>query len=164
MLAESFFPQYHTENFTDFDFYGRPFTNSYTIFDGYRFRSAIATGFDKSGKLLWDNTMEIRNLLTNDLNTKINIFPSQDNIVMAYLSEGKIASKIIHQGEVIEKISFSGLESGYPNDKLIKETKSRMIPWYENFFICFGYQEIKNVALENNNKRSVFYFNKIRFD
>jgi len=164
LLAESFFPQYHTENFTDFDFYGRPFTNTYTIFDGYRFRNAIVAGFDKSGKLLWDNIMEIRNLLSIDLKTKVNVFPSQNNNVLAYLSEGKVASKIIHQGEVIEKIDFSPIESGLPNDKILTETKSRMIPWYKNFFICYGYQEIKNVSLDNNNKRWVFYFNKIRFE
>jgi hypothetical protein len=83
---------------------------------------------------------------------------------MASLSEGKIASKIIHNAEVIEKLDFSQVELQYPNDKLLSETKSRMVHWYNNFFLCYGYQEIKNVALERNNKRLVFYFNKIRFD
>ena len=164
LMIESFFPQYHTENFTDFDFYGRPFTNTYTIFDGYRFKNAIITCFDKTGKLLWDNTMEIRNLLSDDLRPKVNIFPSGNNFVMAYLSEGKVVSKIIHNSDVVEKIDFSDVESGFPNDKILKETKSRMIFWYDDFFICYGYQEIKNVSLDNNNKRWVFYFNKVKFD
>ena len=162
--AESFFPQYHTENFTDYDFYGRPFTNTYSVFDGYRFTNSIIAGFDKTGKLLWDNSIEIRNLLSFELNPKVTCFDKGNNIVMTYLSDGKIASKIIHQNEIIEKLDYTLVEMKYPNDKLLSETKSRMVPWYDNFFLCYGYHEIKNVALDRNNKRLVFYFNKIRFE
>lgn len=164
LMAESFVPQYHSENFTDYDFYGRPFTNTYSIFDGYRYGNALIAGFDKMGKLLWDNSIDIRNLVSFELNSKVNWFEQGNNIVMTYLSDGKIASKIIHNDEVVEKLDYSMVEMEYPNDKLLSETKSRMVPWYSNFYLCYGYQEIKNVALEKNNKRLIFYFNKIRFD
>jgi hypothetical protein len=164
LLAESFFPQYHSENFTDYDFYGRPFTNTYSVFDGYRYSKALIAGFDKMGKLLWDNSTDIRNLVSFELNSKVIQYDQGNNLVMAYLGDGKIASKIIHHDEVIEKLDFSPIELKYPNDKLLSETKSRMVHWYGNFFLCYGYQEIKNVSLERNNKRLVFYFNKIRFD
>jgi hypothetical protein len=164
IVAESFFPQYHTENFTDYDFYGRPFTNTYSVFDGYRFTNSIIAGFDKSGKLLWDNAIDIRNLLSFELNPKVTCHEQGKYVVMAYQGDGKIASKIIQQNEIIEKLDFTPVELQYPNDKLISETKSMMIPWYDNFFLSYGYQEIKNIALERNNKRLVYYFNKIRFD
>jgi hypothetical protein len=164
LMAESFFPQYHSENFTDYDFYGRPFTNTYSVFDGYRYNKAIIAAFDMMGKLLWDNSIDIRNLVSYELNSKVIQFNQNNNLVMAYLGEGKIASKIIHDDEVIERLDFSPLELKYPNDKLLSETKGRMIHWYDNFFLCYGYQEIKNVSLERDNKRLVFYFNKIRFD
>ena len=44
------------------------------------------------------------------------------------------------------------------------EIKERLIPWYENYFLGYGYQEIKNIALASNNKRLVFYFTKLRFE
>jgi hypothetical protein len=164
LMAESFFPQYHSENFTDYDFYGRPFTNTYSVFDGYRYSKALIAGFDMTGKLVWDNFTDIRNLVSFELNSKVIQYDQGNSFVMAYLSEGKIASKIIHKDEVVEKLDFSQIELEYPNDKLLSETKSRMVHWYNNFFLCYGYQEIKNVALERNNKRLVFFFNKIRFD
>jgi hypothetical protein len=163
-MAESFFPQYHSENFTDYDFYGRPFTNTYSVFDGYRYNKALIAGFDKVGKLLWDNSIDIRNLVSYELNPKVIRYDQGNNIVMAYLSEGKIASKIISNDQVIEKTDYSPIEMEYPNDKLLSETKSKIVHWYGNFFLCYGYQEIKNISLERNNKRLVFYFNKIRFD
>jgi len=165
LLAETFSPQYHSESFTDFDFYGRPYVNTYDVFDGYRYNNGVITAYNKEGKLIWDNTLEIRNLLTYELSPKITVFfTANDEAVLAYLSEGKIASKIIKENSVVEKLDFSALEMSNPEDKLLLETKSGMVPWYDQFFLCYGYQEIKNIKLNENKKRLVFYFTKIAFN
>ena len=164
VFSEVYHPQYHSENFTDFDFYGQPFTNSFTVFDGYRYTNAIITAFDKEGNLLWDNNMEIRNLISFDLTPKVNSFFSGGNVILTYLSDGKIASKIISGDKIVENLDFSTFDLSYPNDKLLSETKSRMDYWYGNYFLCFGYEDIKNVALDGNNKRLVYYFSKIKFE
>jgi hypothetical protein len=164
LLAEFYYPQYRTENYTDFDYYGRPYSNSYSVFDGYKYTNALVAGFDGNGKVLWDNTLEIRNLVSFELDPKVTLFPSGDEQVLAYLSDGKIASKIIREGSVVEKLDFSPVDMMYSNDKLLAETRSRMVPWYGDYFLCYGYQEIKNIALDKNNKRLVFYLNKIRFE
>jgi hypothetical protein len=165
LLSETFTMQFHSESFTDFDFYGRPYTNTYDVFDGYRFNNGIICGFGGDGKLLWDNTMEIRNLLTFDLSPKVTVFFTPgDEAVLAYLSEGKIGSKIIKGNNVIEKLDFSPLEQSNPEDKLLTESKSGLLPWYDNFFLTCGYQEIKNIKAEENKKRTVFFFSKIAFN
>jgi hypothetical protein len=165
LIAESYSPQYHSESYTDFDFYGRPYVNTYDVFDGYRYYNGIITAYDKDGKLLWDNVMEIRNLLTYELVPRITaFFTKDDETVLAYLSEGKIASKIIKGNEVIEKLDFSNLEMSNPEDKLIAETRSGMIPWYDNYFLCSGYQEIKNINAPANKNRLVFFITKIAFN
>ena len=164
LTTEFFSPQYHTESFTDFDFYGRPFTNSYSVFDGYRFFNAMVTGFDQDGKLLWDNYIEIRNLVSFDLNPQVVTFPSGNNLVMCYVTDGKVGSKIIHEGNVVEKTDFAAIDLLNPDDKLISETKGTLSQWYGDYFLSYGYQEVKNIALETNNQRLVFYFSKVRFD
>ncbi|MEI7983019.1 MAG: hypothetical protein WCI71_15315, partial [Bacteroidota bacterium] len=164
LISEVYSPQYHTESFTEFDYYGRPYSNSYSVFDGYRYLNAIVTAFDQNGKLLWDNVLEMRNLVSFDLNTKVSAFFTGDDMVLCYLGEGKIGSKIIHEEKVIEKPVFASLEMLYPGDKLQSESKGRVVPWYGKYFIAYGYQEIKNIAISGNNKRMVFYFSKIRFD
>jgi hypothetical protein len=164
LIGEVVSPQYHTESFTEFDYYGRPYTNSYSVFDGYRFLNAIVAGFDSTGKLLWDNALEIRNLVSYELTPKVSAFYAGDEMVLCYLSDGKIGSKMIREKEVLEKLDFSPLEMLFPDDKLQGETRSRMAPWYENYFLCYGFQEIKNIALSENNKRLVFYFNKVKFE
>jgi hypothetical protein len=164
LAAEVFSPQYRTENYTDFDYYGRPYTNSYSVFDGYRFANAIVAGFDIDGRLIWDNTLEIRNLVSHELIPKVVVFPDSNDQVLCYMTDGKIGSKIIQGNKVVEKLDFASMEMLYPEDKLLSEAKSRLIPWYANYFISYGYQEIKNIAIESNNKRLVFYFSKLRFE
>ena len=164
LLAESFYPQYHTENYTDYDFYGRPYTNSYSIFDGYRFTSGIIAGFDRQGDLLWDNAMEIRNLLSFELTPKMNVFISDNEQIICYLSDGKIGSKIFNGNTTLGKTEYSPVQLKTDNDRLLSETKSRMIFWYDRYFLCYGFQEIKNLSREGENKRLVYYFTKIRIE
>ena len=164
-VGESYVPEYHPENFTEFDFYGRPYINTYNVFDGYRYTSSMIAGFDKTGNLKWDNSMEIRNLISTDLNPKVNVFcSSSDTMVLCYSSEARIASKIIRRNEVVEKLDFSAMEMMNPEDKMISDSKNYMVPWYDRFFLCYGYQEIKNINSSENKKRLVYYFTKVRFD
>ncbi len=164
-MGESYIPEYHSENFTEFDFYGRPYINTYNVFDGYRYTNAIIAGFDKSGNLKWDNSMEIRNLISPDLNPRVDIFcSSSDTMVLCYSSEARIASKIIWKDDVVEKLDFSAIDQLNPEDKMLTESKNYMIPWYGPFFLCYGYQEIKNINSAENKKRLVYYFTKVKFD
>ena len=164
LVAETYFPQFHTESFTDYDFYGRPFTNSYSVFDGYRFTGVILTAFDKEGKLLWDNAMSIRNIITFSLKPKVSVYFYGDETVLAYLSEGKIATRIINEAETVEKTTYSELELTNPNEKLLAESNSLMVSWYDEFFLCYGYQEIRDISKGSNDKRLVFFCTKVRFD
>jgi hypothetical protein len=164
-MGESYTPEYHPENFTEFDFYGRPYINTYNVFDGYRYTSAIIAGFDQAGNMKWDNSMEIRNLISAELLPRVNLYrASPDSMVLCYSSEARIASKIIHENEVVEKLDFSALEQLNPEDKMLSDTKNCMVPWYGPYFLCYGYQEIKNINSSENKKRLVYYFTKVRFD
>ncbi len=55
------------------------------------------------------------------------------------------------------------LESKYRGDKVMEDLGSRMIHWYDNYFICYGYQKIKNNRISGG-KRTTFYFNKLAFN
>jgi len=163
LAAETYYPQFHTESFTDYDFYGRPFTSSFSVFDGYRFTGILVVALDAEGRLLWDNSMEIRNILTFSLDPKVTLFFQSDQLILTYLSEGKIASRIVCGNEVRENTSYAELELSSSTDKLLNETFSEMAWWYDDYFLCSGYQEIRDISKGNNDKRLVFFCNKVRF-
>lgn len=164
LTFDVFEPEYHTETYTDFDFYGRPYTNSYAVFDGYRFKTGMIAAINFQGDLLWDNTLPFRNTLTMDLQPKMVAYPAgSDEYALCYLSEGIIASRIISGSTIREATTYLPLDLSESGDKLVRETRSGLYHWYDNYFIASGYQEIKNIGGEIGNRKNVYYLTKIRF-
>jgi hypothetical protein len=151
--------------YTYYDFYGRPVTTTRTIFEGYRYTDAIVAAFDINGELLWDNSFMIKNILTYNLKERVKVLFDGEEIILLYSSGGKIASKVIRNNEVVEGLDYTEIETFYRNDKVLEDYRSDIVYWYNNYFISYGYQKIKNRLQRptNKRKRTVFYFNKIAF-
>lgn len=162
-VAEGYYEEYHTVTNTYYDYYGRPMPMSYSVFDGYRYFNAFITCFDGEGNKEWDNGLEIFNILTFDLKKMVTAYFDSSDIVLAYNRDGKIAAKIITEGESAEGTDYYPLEASYANDKVADDSKSLMVPWYDNYFICYGFQVIPNDSYIGNEKRTVFYINKVAF-
>jgi len=163
-VAEAYYEEYHTVTSTYYDYYGHPVPVSYSVFDGFRYFNAFISCIDKDGIKIWDNGMEIFNILTYDLKKRVNVYLSDEDILMAYNREGKIAAKIINGTDVIEGMEYFPLESTYTKDKIMEDTKSSMEYWYDNYFLAYGFQTIRNNSLVNRSKRVVFYINKVAFE
>lgn len=164
LFAEAYYPEYRTVSYISYDYYGRPFPQTYTVFDGYKFFSGIVTGFDSSGELLWDNGIKIWDIVSFKLEKRVDAFFDKDDLVLAYNNLGKIAYEIYNDGIVIGDFEYVDLERKHSKDKLMEEANSNMLRWYDKYFLCYGYQEIKNSSLANREKREVFYLNKVAFD
>jgi len=91
----------------------------------------------------------------------------------SYVSGGELAFFYSSQNRLYYKISGGpnsdntlqniSLESTYKGDKVTEDLGSKMIHWYNNYFICYGYQKIKNNRVSGG-KRTIFYFNKLAFN
>jgi len=162
-VSEAYYEEYHTVTSTYYDYYGRPVPVSYTVFDGYKYFNAFISCFADNGEKLWDNGLEIFNILTFDLENRVNVYFNHDDVVLAYNREGKIGAKIINGQQIVEGVEYYPLESKYSEDKIIGDSKSNMEYWYDNYFLAYGFQNIKNNSLIGNDKRIVFYINKVFF-
>ncbi len=162
--AEAYRPQYRTETRMDYDFYGRPIPYTYTIFEGYNFFNYLMAGFDAEGNLLWNNDFELRELLTPQLEQHVWTQTDSTGIIMVYNTNGRITSKLIDEEVVIGKVEQIRNETFYPTDRIQEESFSRIVHWYAQYYLAFGYQQIANNRLTNNNLRTVFYINKLAFE
>lgn len=162
-VGEGYYEDYHMVTNTYYDFYGRAMPVSYDVFDGYRYFNAFISCYDQDGNKQWDNGMEVFNILTFDLQNRVNIFFIGDETVMAYNRDGKISAKIIKGSETVEGVDHYPLETTFTNDKVISDTKSTMEHWYDQYFLAWGFQTIRNNSLANS-KRTVFYINKVAFE
>lgn len=162
-VGELYYPEFRTVHYYTYDVYGRPILQTYQVFAGYRYTQALIACFDSEGNLLWDNQFNIKNILTFNLKERVKLIFDKDDIILVYSTDGKIASKIIRGSEVIEGDDFSKIETKYQDDKLIDDMESDIEFWYDNYYITYGYQRIKNRTQPGKNKRTVFYFSKIAF-
>jgi len=163
LLSEAYYPEYRTVTNMYYDYYGRPIPQTYTVFDGYKYISGIAASFTEDGELLWDNGIEIRDVITFNLTKYVGSYTSNEELALFYSNENKINYKIVgpeYGGGASQSIS---LEKKYKGDKVMEDLGSRMIHWYDHYFICYGYQKIKNNRIAGG-KRTIFYFSKLAFN
>lgn len=164
IVAEAYFPEYHTDCYTTYTSQGIPNTYCYQVFDGYRYTHAIVAGFNNDGELMWDNSFEIWDVLTFNLKERVKLLFEDNKIVMVYSYDGAIRSKVISENKVIDEKDVTTIETSYKTDKVKDDYNSDIDFWYDSYFIAYGYQKIKNEDRKNSGKRTVFYFNKIAFN
>ena len=162
IIAEAYSPEYHTNTQMSYDYYGRAYPTSYQVFDGFRYSHAFIAGFDSSGSMVWNNGMEMRDIITKYLNRKLNCLFEGDEAVLYYNANNKVAFKTISGSTIVENTSYTTLTPKRSSDQPLDEYLGTIEHWYDNYFIATGYQTIRNNNLESN-KRNVFYISKMAF-
>lgn len=163
--AEAFRPKFRSETRMDYDFYGRPIPYTYNVFDGYEFFTSIITGFDEEGKLIWNNDFDMRDLISFDLKKHLLVYNDQpDGLVLAFVNQGKVNSKIINKSQTLGQTEQTRLEPKFESDRIQQEDNARIEHWYGNYFLAYGYQKIMNNRLRDGATRNVLFLNKIKLE
>jgi hypothetical protein len=171
LLGEAFYPHYsYARNYPPYSYnyrtqaYHIPMSRSDLIFDGFQYTHAVVIGFDKNGKLLWDNSFEINDVKTFDLEQFVKIYPQEKSISLLYLFENEIRNKIISNSDVLEGKSFDDIKMKFKDDQVKdKETEtSKLDYWYDRHFFAYGVQQVHNLSEPSvPSTRKVFFVNKI---
>jgi hypothetical protein len=166
LLGEAFYPRYVNMDHSLYSFFNPlpsnvgPIRNG-RIFDGYRYTHAVVMGFDKNGKLLWDNSFEINDVKTLTLDQFVRLETQSDKIALLYVFDNKLRSKIIQGNNVIEGKTYYPLQD--PSAKDMRNERgvgSTLNYWYDRYFYAFGVQEINNSP---NMPKRVFFLSKINY-
>jgi hypothetical protein len=134
------------------------------IFDGFVYTHAIVAGFDQSGKLIWDNSINFENVKSMELKEKINVQIEDGGLTqLVYSQNGAIKSKLIKENTVIDGDRRVELPTGMEGDKVRKTSTDDIEYWYGNNYLAWGAQRIVNPAgdIQSRGRRNVFYLNKI---
>ena len=174
LLGEAFYPKYRNVSggssggfFNPVWTVNRGLYSSSLVFDGYRYTHAVIMGFDKSGNLLWDNSFEINDVLSFELEQFVHAASSGDNLALLYVFDNQIRTKIIHGSEVLEGKELLDIKLQYDSDH-VDEGATRiqgLEKWYDNVFLTYGTQTIKNVQVRGVElERNVFFINKVEYE
>jgi len=164
LLAEAYYPEYHQVSTMSYDFYGRPMPYYYSVFDGFRYFNAFVVSFDYNGNLNWSNGIKIWDMLSMRLLKKVEIFKDGDDIALFYNFEGDIVSKVVNGYDEVGEVEKTKIATNHRDDVQIETGSGIIRHWYDDYFISFGYQTLRNGTLGGGSKRRVFYFNKLAFE
>ena len=168
MLGEAYYPKYN--NIPYYSYYDNSpssYRSGNTYFEGYKYTHAIVIGFDKKGKVTWDNSFEINDVLTYNLEQYVEVSSTEDRTVLLYNFENVIRSKLIDGQKVLEGKAFNDISLKFADDIVKSNVKEfgDLKQWYSDCFYAFGVQKIKNlkdIGIKLN--REVFFINKIVYN
>lgn len=171
LLGEAFYPRYKSISSSGYGggFFqggapGGSLLQGNQIFDGYQYTHAAIMGFDKNGQLLWDNSFEINGVKTFTLKQYVRFEVVDDKIVLLYLYDNQLRTKIIQDNRVLEGESIDPIRERFEDDVALENgpTVSQLHYWYDHYFYAFGVQDIVNLSHEEvPPRRHVFFLNKI---
>jgi hypothetical protein len=164
LSAEAYYPDYRTVSDISYDYWGRPVTQTYTVFEGYRYFNVILAGFTSEGEMMWDNNVDLNDVSSYRLETMTDYIIDQNFIVAFYNQGQQISGKVMDGNREVEDHLQTEIETPHAGDKIIGSEPGLLKPWYDNYFLCYGYQVIRNNLSADNNKRTVFYLNKIALE
>jgi hypothetical protein len=163
MVGEAFYPKYSasTWNYGAYYYYNDGYGSN---FEGYKYTHAVVFGFDRRGRLIWDNSFEINDVTSYTLEQYVHVSLSDDQMALLYMYENEIRSKIIEGNDVVEGKTFNELKLSFEND-FVEQDQSEyggLEQWYDGHLFAYGIQKIKNIEGDNiRSERDVFFINKI---
>jgi hypothetical protein len=163
MVGEAFYPRYSQSSYYG-GYYG--VGNYNTFFEGYRYTHAVVFGFDRRGRLIWDNSFEINDIESYTLDQYVHISSTDEEMALIYLFENEIRTKVIRGNEVLEGKTFNELKLTFEDDVLSNEENEYggLERWYGGNLFAYGVHKIKNLKDDGVRlNREVFFINKLRY-
>jgi hypothetical protein len=130
-----------------------------TFFSGFEYTHSVLAKFDGNGNLLWDQCFPLH---VSDRPIFINYLVSAsfvgNNIQLVYTDGNKLMKKLVASSDGHEvRSSNARLETDSEDDK-VKKSNSTNLPWYDNNFLVYGNQTVRNQ--QTGESRKVFAITK----
>lgn len=161
-VSEIFYPTYRTEAYTTY-VNGRPVTQYRSVFDGYQYSHAVVLSLDLEGNMIWNKTFSMY-LETKPFTVvkNLRIVEQDHSLTLNFTTGSKFKKMTIIDNDIVEEVKgeLPPLKDG---DLVRALSFSRVLYWYDNYYVTYGYQMIKNKTEERGNRRrSVFYVRKVQ--
>lgn len=134
--------------------------------DGGNHVSAFTIGIGKDGRLSWDQMMDIADFEDMDQIQHISVARRGAQVLYLYNIENELRYQVTEGNDVIIEKQEETIQLPYEEDKerTIRPDTYGTLFWYDDIFIAYGIQRIKNTGEELEDRdRKVFYINKVRF-
>ncbi|WP_229239721.1 transcriptional regulator [Echinicola soli] len=133
----------------------------------YKFMAAQFLLLDGEGKLLWDNSLSLKDVTTTSPGKFGEVSFDGSNLYYLYLEDEKLQLSYLHNGEI--ELKNETIDLALINeDERIKDTQGESLSlswWYSNYFLLSGKQRVRYLDESGKEEiREVFFMTKVRAD
>jgi hypothetical protein len=161
LLAEVFYPEYKSTSSTTGWNNWRNYRIGNDVYNNFRYSHAIVCGFDKSGKLVWNNSVSLKDIESSELNAKVQMTQQEDYHILAYPDEKLIRTAVIRGNEKVKDLENFDLKASSESDRIVAAERTNLAAWYGKSFLVYGYQSVqRNNEITNTD---VFYISKLTY-
>ncbi|MCS4434149.1 transcriptional regulator [Aquiflexum gelatinilyticum] len=133
----------------------------------YEFVSSYFLFLNRSGEVIWDNSLDLTGNTTNNPGKYGEISFDGEKLHFLYLDDIQIYMSYIKNGEVIFQNKTFEIEL-INEEERIRETQDGSLSlthWYSNYFLLTGKQKVRYLNAENKEEtKEVFFLTKIKVD
>jgi hypothetical protein len=129
----------------------------------YNYHYSIICGFDKQGRKVWDNLMRIKDAQRTGLAEVTQVGFLKDSIVIAYLEDEKVFSKMTYRYQERKEETEQTIKDILKDYPVAETYDDQLMHWYDNHFLLFGEQRLKNSGVVEGTQRKGFHFSKLSY-
>lgn len=165
IIGEVYYPTYRTETYTSF-VNGRAVTSTRQVFDGYQYTHAAVLDLDGSGQKIKDYCFSM--FLSNKpfrVIRNLRITENQNgDMRLMYSTGSRLKATTITTDQEMTETDFGEIITNHEGDKVRSTGFTNCSYWYEDSYLVYGVQMIKNKEDEKvSKKRTIFFINKISY-
>jgi len=170
MIGEAYYPRYnYSSSGSSFGPNNTAFSPGFSnpFFLGYKYTHAVVVAFDPNCNLLWDHTFKIEDIQTYTLDENVVVSASSEGVILMYLEENEIRSKVVKGNEVVEGRTFNPVRLSFESDELRNKNPNveGLERWYDETLFAYGEHSIQNPnKVAGRTFRKVFYINKVQYN
>lgn len=161
LLAEVFIPEYKNNIPLGLPM-GRNYrwqTNTYYTFNNFRYTHVLVLHFNRTGDLIWDNSVDLNDFQSLTLDTKVQLTPVGSGYAIAYPDMGKIKTASV--GPNIKSVEQSVLDLKSEDRNILNTSHTELISWYSHTFLAYGIQTMK--SYNGSAPKDVFFISKLTY-
>jgi hypothetical protein len=156
ILSEFFYEVWEQRTTYTTDANGRTSARTTYVFIGLQYTTALMSGLDAKGNIIWQQEFDIRNMARERYPRKVlKWFEDSEAIKLVFAKGNYLSTYSMSNGEEFKSVSYK-----ISNDEKERVTRSNATCeyWYGDYFLIHGYQEIKG-----SKKRKVYFVEKITY-
>lgn len=160
IIAEIFYPDFSSD-ITNSTLSYRTYRIDNQVFNQFNYSHAFIGKFDNNGEMVWNNSFNLKNIKSFELNEITQLTSLPNGYLIAYPDDGFIRTGFIDKENQITELESYDIKELDLQDRIVSLDDSSLLAWFGNSFLVYGNKRISKIGVEGS--FDVFFLQKLSY-